>query len=125
MIFQKTFRDRLSILIGDRGAQYFAIKTGVTEDTILKYINGEALPNLKNLEQIAESNGVTIGWLIGEEHQPQKSCNIISQNSNNSLNEMVEWIGRQKDGIQYWEVLKAYLAREYPDFKTWLKKKRH
>jgi len=38
------------------------------------------------------------------------------------MQEMAQWISEQNDGINYWEVAKAKLAQEFPDFKEWLKK---
>ncbi len=41
-----------------------------------------------------------------------------------AMQEMAEWISEQQDGINYWEVVKANFAREYPEFREWLKKRR-
>ncbi len=121
MIHEKTFKDRLSILIGERGIQPFVRRTGVSEATINQYLHGESLPTLKILDAIASSNGVTVGWLIGEEPFPQCSESQSTQHANKSMQDIEQWINRQNDGINYWEVIKAKLSQEFPDFKSWLK----
>lgn len=123
MIFEKTFRERLTILIGDSGVQLFSKRTGVSQDIIQKFLHAEALPNLKVLEQLAETNGVTVGWLIGEEQLPQKNDHLLTSCSDASMHDIYQWITEQNDSINYWEVIKAMLAKEYPEFKEWLKDK--
>lgn len=43
--------------------------------------------------------------------------------ANTSMRELAEWIAEQNDGIDYWEVVKAMLARDYPHFREWLKRR--
>ncbi len=121
MIHEKTFKDRLSILIGERGIKPFVRRTGVSETSINQYLQGECLPTLKILESIATANGVSVGWLIGEEPYPQCGENSNHQNAEKSMRQIEQWISKQKDGINYWEVIKAKLSQEFPDFKSWLK----
>lgn len=121
MIHEKTFKDRLSVLIGERGIQPFVRRTGINETTINQYLQGECLPTLKILETIATANGVSVGWLIGEDPIPGCGNNSSQQTENNSMREIEQWINNQNDGINYWEVIKAKLSQEFPDFKSWLK----
>lgn len=123
MIHEKLFKERLSILIGERGCQIFVRRTGIHEANIRHYLSGDSLPTLKILEKIAAANGVSVGWLIGEEPHPQLADQIVEQMPSRSMQEIAQWINQQHDGINYWEVLKAKLAQEYPDFHDWLKEK--
>ena len=121
MINERTFRERLNILIGERGNRNFERRTGISENNLRQYLQGDSLPTLKTLEKIAKVNGVSVGWLIGEELQPQPSNGCKEKYPHESMQEISQWIASQHDGINYWEILKAKLAQEYPDFKAWLK----
>ncbi len=120
MIHEKTFTERLSMLIGRCGNLDFEQKTGISEVNICKYLEGESLPTLQILEKIAVANRVSIGWLIGEEEHPNRNVARESSFPDKSMLEMAEWIREQNDGINYWEVIKAKFAKEYPEFKDWL-----
>jgi len=122
MIHEKTFKERLAILIGERGSKNFERRTGVSEKNIKQYLQGDSLPTLKILEKIAAGNGVSIGWLIGEEAYLHIE-EMHPASANHTMTEICEWIAEQQDGINYWEVLKAKLALEYPDFRAWLREK--
>lgn len=119
MIHEKTFKERLSVLIGDSGKRSFERKTGVNAANIRKYLKGDSLPTLRVLEKIADSNRVSICWLIGEQEHPVGTCN--SPIADKSMQEIAQWISEQNDGINYWEVAKAKLAQDFPEFKEWLK----
>lgn len=121
MIHEKTFKERLSTLVGTTGNKAFERKTGVSAANIRKYLRGDGLPTLKVLQKIAKGNQVSICWLIGEDEHPFGKAAIPSYFKNKSMVEMAKWIGEQKDGIEYWEVAKARLARDFPDFKRWLR----
>jgi transcriptional regulator with XRE-family HTH domain len=122
MIHEKTFKERLAILVGERGNKNFERRTGVSEKSLLQYLQGDSLPTLKILEKIAAGNGVSIGWLIGEEAYLSVD-EIQMAPVNHSMEEICQWIAEQHDGINYWEVLKAKLALEYPDFRAWLRER--
>jgi len=53
--------------------------------------------------------------LTGEEQHPQLP--------NRCMQEIAQWISMQRDGRNYWEVLKVNLARKYSEFHDWLKEK--
>ncbi len=123
MIHEKTFKERLLSLIGNSGNRSFERKTGVSATNIRKYLKGDGLPTLKVLEKIAVANKVSISWLIGEDEYPFGGEDIHPHFQNKSMQEMAQWIGDQNDGINYWEVAKARLARDFPEFREWLKKR--
>ncbi len=56
----------------------------------------------------------------GKEHHPHE---ILPHFPNRSMQELAEWINMQDDGINYWEILKGKLAQEFPEFRSWLKKR--
>ena len=43
--------------------------------------------------------------------------------SDKALQEIAQWISEQQDGINYGEVVKSLLARDYPEFREWLQKR--
>lgn len=120
MIHEKTFKERLSILIGDSGNQSFERKTGVSAANIRKYLKGDGLPTLKVLGKIAGANRVSICWLIGEQEHLAETT-YPQYRSDKSMQEIAQWISEQNDGISYWEVAKAKMAQEFPEFRKWLK----
>ncbi len=124
MIFEKTFRKRLAMLIGDQTCENFERLTGVNEKLLQQFLNGDSLPSLKTLEKIALNCGVSLGWLIGEEQMPQSSGHKQDAIINASMLDIVQWISEQDSCINYWEILKGKLALEYPDFTEWLKNKK-
>ncbi len=121
MIYEKTFRRRLSALVGDNDNASFEQKTGVNARILEQFLSGSMLPTLQTLEKIAGATGVSIGWLIGEEQHPQSPVHIKEGVINKSMVELAQWISEQEDGINYWEVLKSKLALENPEFRQWLK----
>ncbi len=123
MIHEQTFKERLATLVGTSGNDQFESNTGLTSANIHKYLSGEELPTLRVLGKIAEANKVSICWLIGEEEHPFGSSAIHPHFQSKSMQEMAQWIAQQNDGINYWEVAKARLVRDFPDFKEWLKRK--
>lgn len=70
--------DEIRALIGQRIRQRLdelgmqqnelAIKTGLTEAAISRYISGQRTPNLANAKRIADALYVDMGWLVGETH---------------------------------------------------------
>ena len=95
-------------------------RPGSRKGILEQYLAGDSLPNLQTLGKIAQASGVSIGWLIGEEQVPDDLEYKKKEIANESLRELIEWIGEQDDGINYWEVLKAKLAMENPQFLNWL-----
>ncbi len=121
------FTSNLNTIVRKGEILNFSRKCGISEGTIRGYLKGTSSPNVENLLKIATAGHVSAAWLIGEEQQskPKKSATIIhAEFSNPSMQEMALWISEQKDGINYWEVAKAKLAMDCPEFKEWLKKHR-
>ena len=54
-----------------------AKKTGMTEASISRYVNGERVPGVKALNRIAEVLGVSIDFLIGAEGSGLKPVKLI------------------------------------------------
>lgn len=75
-------------------------------------------------EDIRKDLGNEIPLVI--EPPPDKLQKIVDQNKqlNPHHKDMTKWISEQNDGIDYWAVAKAKLARDFPEFKEWLKKTR-
>lgn len=121
MIHEKTFRERLTLLIGNRGNRSFASDTGVNTENIRNYLRGDVLPTQKILKKIADANKVSICWLIGEDEEFVERSTTHPHYQNKSMQEMAQWISAQNDGINYWEVAKAKMAQDFPEFKEWLK----
>lgn len=121
MIHKKIFQERLHILIGERGVKPFERKTGISEMCLTQYLSGECLPTLRDLERIAAATGVATGWLIGEDQDPHISPLFHQQTLCKSMQDLAHWISIQQDGINYWEIVKAKMAQEFPEFKNWLK----
>lgn len=120
---ENIFIERLNILRNGLSKNAFAQKCDIKQTTMLGYLNGTSQPNLENLIKISKANNVTIGWLAGEETS-KKTTTIHQHFPDPSMKEMALWINEQNDGINYWEIAKAKLAMEFPEFREWLKKSR-
>ena len=117
------FKSRLEELIGQSSLRSFGTKCGISESVLRKYLKETSEPGLGNLVKIALASNVTVGWLVGEGEEEQKKSTVIHTClPDKSMQEMSQWINEQNDGINYWEVAKAKLAQDFPDFKEWLKK---
>lgn len=57
------FRSRLREAIGNLSVNAFALKCGLAESLLRKYLSGESLPGLEKLVAIADAAGVTVEWL--------------------------------------------------------------
>lgn len=60
-----TFREKFIELRGDRSNTEFADFLGISRQTVGFYINGERIPDILVLRQIAEKCSVSADWLIG------------------------------------------------------------
>lgn len=58
---------RLQLMLDNFGLSQkeFAAKTGLTESTVCRYIQGSRIPNATSLVQIADSMGVSPNWILG------------------------------------------------------------
>jgi len=66
----KIFVERLNTLRGGRSKAAFARECGLSQTTMLGYLNGESQPNIENLIKIAKSQHVSVAWLVGETEDP-------------------------------------------------------
>lgn len=66
--------------------EYIAEKLGVTRQTISKWENGTAMPELKKLTEIAEFFGVTMDALLGTEVENSENQNTTDSNENTAEN---------------------------------------
>lgn len=57
------FNDRLRLAIGGHSTNSFALKCGLTESLLRKYLSGMTLPGLDKLVAISNSAEVNIEWL--------------------------------------------------------------
>lgn len=96
-----------------------AKKAGISQGGIRRYFSGGE-PSRIQLIALAKAADVSVAWLAGEEDE-KKQSSAISALPDKSMQEMAQWISEQNDGINYWEVAKAKLAKEFPEFKEWLK----
>ncbi len=115
--------------------------------TVSRWLKGKPEPSRSSCIRIASATGCNFEWLWegkGEmmayippsgnqvnfnlnqkemsSENSEKAGTIHPHFPNKSMQEITLWINEQDDGINYWEVVKAKLAREFPDFKEWLKK---
>ena len=101
-----------------------AKQAGISQSGIRRYFEGGE-PARPLIVALAKAGNVSVNWLIsGEEDQPKKTTTIHQHFPNPSMKEMALWINEQDDGINYWEIAKAKLALEFPEFREWLKKHR-
>lgn len=118
------FIDRMQILAKNAGSvNALAKQAGISQSGIRRYFEGGE-PARPQLIALAKASGVSISWLITGEEDPKKTTTIHQHFPNPSMKEMALWISEQDDGINYWEVAKAKLALEFPEFREWLKKHR-
>lgn len=96
-----------------------AKKAGISQGGIRRYFSGGE-PSRIQLIALAKAADVSVAWLAGEE-EAKKEPPTIPTLPDKSMQEMAQWISEQNDGINYWEVAKAKLAKEFPEFKEWLK----
>ena len=64
---------RIAALMKEQGRKptWLAEKIGVRREQVYKWIRGEAIPFDSNKKLIAETLGVTIGWLFFDENVPK------------------------------------------------------
>ena len=59
------FSERLRELCGDRSSVEFAAFLGLSRPTVNFYLNGDRIPDILALRQIAERCSVSADWLLG------------------------------------------------------------
>lgn len=98
-----SFSSRLTTLIGNDSVNAFALKCGVSEAAIRKYIKKESEPNLKTLVAIALACGVSVEWLaVGNEIPPThvEANKKHSEGGNKLSNGLIEILGRLNEEEQ-------------------------
>lgn len=116
------------------------VQTSLDRSTFAQWAAGEVKASAPNITVLAEYFGCDESWLGTGEGEPYPSAaakdlgstsgqsfRVITlpgdEHPDRGMQEIAEWIAEQQDGINYWEVIKAQLAREYPEFREWLKKR--
>lgn len=61
---ENKFSERLKNLISDESVHGFAKRSGISDSVMRKYLSGEATPGIDKALSMAESLGVSVGWLI-------------------------------------------------------------
>ncbi len=67
---EKTFKDRLHVLMGSKSGRKFAADCGVQDSTMRGYLLGKYEPTIENLVKIASACNITVGWLAAGEESP-------------------------------------------------------
>lgn len=88
---ENKFSERLKNLISDESVHGFAKRSGISDSVMRKYLSGEATPGIDKALSMAESLGVSVGWLItgrgpkdpsvvyaGEEREPIKNRQMLA-----------------------------------------------
>lgn len=135
----ESFSDRLQAVARTKKIFQADLARGIGKatSTVSKWWNGDIIPGEKNISVIAEFFGCDHVWLASGEgvpfpkddnktdksFAPTKGATIHAHFPNKSMKEIAEWISEQNDGIDYWEVAKAKMATEFPEFREWLKKR--
>lgn len=111
------------------------LQLSIAQDTYDGWVTNSMPPSEMDIAMLVGYFGCNRHWLTsgeggpyassvepGRETDPVPSGAIYLKDP--AMLEMAEWVAEQDDGIKYWEVVKAKLAREYPEFREWLKKRR-
>ncbi|MDE5984439.1 MAG: helix-turn-helix domain-containing protein [Eubacterium sp.] len=80
------FNENIRNLRKEKGLsqEHLAEKLGVTRQTISKWENGAAMPNLKKLTEIADFFNVSMDTILGMEIENKSSVKSSSADDNNS-----------------------------------------
>lgn len=71
------FKGRLRLAIQDESINSFAIKCGMSEGLLRKYLTGTTLPGMDKLVSISETAGVSIEWLATGNGPMRKGGEVI------------------------------------------------
>lgn len=140
---EDTLANRLQDLLSENGIslEEFALQTSLDRDVFVQWLSGDSQPDSAEVQELAEYFGCPVQWLTtgevgnGGPEAPrgdlvQKGVAVtvdefegVSLGANLAMRDLQLWIGEQDDGINYWEVLKAKLAVEFPEFREWLQQR--
>lgn len=138
----QTFGSRLHRLMAVNGIseEEVVVQTSIEHSVFTRWAAGEVQAGASDITVLAEYFGCDEHWLATGEGEPylaaaggDKTADAqlpvdeppfwATRVSDKALQEIAEWIAEQQDGINYGEVVKARLARDYPEFREWLKKR--
>lgn len=73
------FAKKLKIAIAERGMTQgeLAEKSGVTEASISRYVNGGRTPNLGKVKMLAECLNVSVSYLLGDEDDAMRPVSLV------------------------------------------------
>ena len=117
-----------------------AVQTLIDPATFGHWVSGELQADLAEIAVLADYFGCDEHWLETGDGDPYRSAGKVEGRagfaepdvesaigavplSDKALQEIAEWISEQQDGINYGEVVKSLLARDYPEFREWLQKR--
>ncbi|MFA0114220.1 XRE family transcriptional regulator [Vibrio sp. 10N.261.46.E11] len=73
-----SFVDRLNELRNGMSARQMSSKCGVSSPAMLRYLKGEAQPNIESLIKISHAFNVSSDWLIGSSNVSLENARILS-----------------------------------------------
>ena len=136
------FGSRLQRLMAINGISEVevVVQTLIDPETFDRWVSGELQADLAEIAVLADYFGCNEHWLATGEGEPYLSSGKAELDtrdetsaagfavgdfrvSDKSLQEIAEWISEQQDGINYGEVVKSLLARDFPEFREWLQKR--
>lgn len=96
------FKERLETLKGDMSNTEFASFLGMSRQTVGFYLNGERIPDILGLRQIAEKCNVSADWLIDLSGTPERDA---------ELQQVCQYTGLSGESVQAVRTL----AKRLPD----------
>jgi len=73
-----SFVDRLNELRNGMSARQMASKCGISSPAMLRYLKGEAQPNIDSLIKISHAFNISSDWLIGSSNVSLENARILS-----------------------------------------------
>lgn len=135
-VIDAEIRERVAKLIEDanlhenRKMKEFADYTGTSGGAVQKWREKRSTPDTSSVVAIARYFNVSPLWILtGQEEKPPVQIQngngngkIAGNIHDKSLCEIDRWIKETNDGLDYGPMIKGLVAKEYPEFREWLKK---